>query len=600
MIAPIALASLFVISVFLPRLSFASCIDPSEPFPAPALSHDDPRLQALFSNLETTISTTVADHQAPWNTTISSFAVELSSVEETVWRYYHTAPQIGNYTALSEPFQVDGEKAFRIASISKIFTTLAILLLEQGGKLSIRDPVAKYLPDLVERVNDEGIHWGNISLESLASQLSGVPREYGQDDLSDNIIRQYFGFENDTLAMGLPPLDRADIPTCGTNHETSKTCSREDVIAGMKGRSSVFPPNYKSSYSNIAFILLGFVIETVAAKSYHEALDELILQPLGMQRTTVKKPKDSDGVIPAIKNDWNYIAGAYDPTGGLYSTSSDLSKFLRAILKSQLLDEATTNAWLKPRSWSSSLRSTFGMPWEIFRSIDILQDTNRGVSLITKGGSLPGYYSHIVLVPEWELSFTLLVAGDAEALRWLENEIITSVLRGIEAISREQASFKYAGLYRTDKLNSSVELEVSGGSGLVIKSWVSNGTDFLAEYVFMKTRKRGAGQGRVQLVPSSHSGESWRATFVSTTTEPKIPIAGCLINDVDTLMYGGRSLEEFIFGFHDGKATEIKLPAFQITLYKVDQLIEKGGFRSRWNSMQQFLGLKHAVGGNEL
>ena len=594
-----------VVASFIALVSSSSCINPSEPFPVPSLSHDDPRLQTLFSNLDDSIKNVIAQGKAPWNTTVTSFAIEVTSAKNTLWRHYHTAPELGNYTALPNSFQVDGEKAFRIASISKVFTTLAALLLEQSGKLNMRDPVTKYLPDLINGNTEGGIPWGKISLESLASQLSGIFREYGQDDFSDGLVRRIYGIEYDALAMGLPPLDEKDLPTCGINHETSKTCSRGDIINGSRKRTRVFPPNFKSSYSNVAFMLLGFVIENVTGKDYQSALDELILKPLDMQKTTVKKPDDADGVIPAMRNDWNYVAGAYDPTAGLYSTSSDLSKFLRSILNFELLDEATTNAWFKPHSWSSSLRSVFGMPWEISRTTDLLQDSDRGVSIITKAGGLPGYSLHIVLVPEFDLGFTILVAGKYEALQWLDNEVIGKVFRSVETVAREQTSENYAGLYRAYRINSSIELEVNGGSGLVVKSWSSNGTDFLAEYMFTKTGKREAGQGRVQLMPTrtrnSNGDERWRALFVPVLTEVKLPIDGCMINDVDSLMYGGKSIEELVFLFgRDGKATGIELPALRITLHKDIASVRGKGFGSLWKQFQQMLGVKRMVGVDEL
>ena len=86
-----------------------------------------------------------------------------------------------------------------------------------------------------------------------------------------------------------------------------------DIMEGYKKRPPVFPPNYKSTYSNVAFILLGFVLEDVTGGSYQEALSASILRPLGMHHTTVERPRDSMGVIPAVTNDWMYIAGAYDP-----------------------------------------------------------------------------------------------------------------------------------------------------------------------------------------------------------------------------------------------------------------------------------------------
>lgn len=107
---------------------------------------------------------------------MTSFAIEVTSARSTLWRSYHTAPQLGEYPG-SQDITVDGDKAFRIASISKVFTVLAILLQQQEGNLSMKDPVTKYIPELAEGSNDGGTQWDKISLESLASQLSGIARE---------------------------------------------------------------------------------------------------------------------------------------------------------------------------------------------------------------------------------------------------------------------------------------------------------------------------------------------------------------------------------------------------------------------------------------
>lgn len=153
-----------------------SCINPSEPFPAPNLNPEDVNVQSIFESLEARLARTINDGTAPWNTTVTSFAIEVTSAETTVWRSYHTAPQLGEYPDLQN-ITVDGDKAFRIASISKVFTVLAILLQQQEGNLSIKDPVTKYIPELAEGSNDGGTKWDQISLESLASQLSGVASE---------------------------------------------------------------------------------------------------------------------------------------------------------------------------------------------------------------------------------------------------------------------------------------------------------------------------------------------------------------------------------------------------------------------------------------
>ena len=102
------------------------------------------------------------------------------------------------------------------------------------------------------------------------------------------------------------------------------------MIQGSKKRPPVFAPNYQSTYSNIAYILLGFVLESVTAKSYQDTLSSSILGPLGMHHTTVVRPKDSMGVIPALYNDWAYVAGVYDPYG--LPLSSGVSKNITNLL----------------------------------------------------------------------------------------------------------------------------------------------------------------------------------------------------------------------------------------------------------------------------
>ena len=169
------------LSLVSPFLLFAatvlsSCFAPSEPLPAPILLSGTPDLVSLFTELDATIESTLKDTSAPWNTSITSFAIEVSSASETVWQKYHTALVLGDYTD-GEPTNVTGETVFRIASITKIFTVLALLLQQDLGRINLKDSLTVYLPELRNNDIDDGVRWEHISLESLASQLSGVPRE---------------------------------------------------------------------------------------------------------------------------------------------------------------------------------------------------------------------------------------------------------------------------------------------------------------------------------------------------------------------------------------------------------------------------------------
>jgi len=80
-----------------------------------------------------------------------------------------------------------------------------------------------------------------------------------------------------------------------------------------RSKTSVFKPNDRSTYSNVAFSLLGMVLERVTGTSYDEIIHSSILEPLGMKHTRTTKPKDSAGIIPYGPNDWAIELGADTP-----------------------------------------------------------------------------------------------------------------------------------------------------------------------------------------------------------------------------------------------------------------------------------------------
>ena len=243
------------------------------------------------------------------------------------------------------------------------------------------------------------------------------------------------------------------------------------------------------------------------------------------------------------------------------------------------------------------------MPWEIYRSTELLSDSDRGVTLITKGGALNGYYSHVILLPEYDLAITILVAGDVQGRVWLENQVLTATAKLVEEISRSQARDRYTGFYKSLQINSSITFELNDSSGLTITSWVSNSTNFLLEYTGIHTGQRDPSQGRVQLVPAgvrrSSGGEVWHASFVPNKRTADSVIDGCMINDVDTLMYGDRNLQEFVFHANDDeKVIDVELPGFRAVLQKqpkMETMVQPARCSGR-NYLQHVLGLGVSTG----
>ncbi|KAL9588731.1 MAG: hypothetical protein Q9203_002460 [Teloschistes exilis] len=166
---------------------FSRHLEPTGPFRPPQLLGTDPRLRNVFQQLGQKIDLKAKSSDRSWITNITSFSVAVTSASETLWTKSYTAPILGNYTD-SLPTPVTDQTYFRIASISKIFTVLAVLLQQEAGRWSLKDPITKHVPELKAAVNSSRIDWESITLESLASQLSGIPRECWYYSLMTEVV----------------------------------------------------------------------------------------------------------------------------------------------------------------------------------------------------------------------------------------------------------------------------------------------------------------------------------------------------------------------------------------------------------------------------
>jgi len=548
---------------------FRTCYSPGPAFPPASQILNKTHFSQLGIKLDNVIERILSNPDG-WTTNTTSFAVQLTSSDETIWSHYYTAPILGQYKD-SDSAPVTGDTAFRIASISKSFTVYAILL-EKG--INLEDPITKYLPELLAgEKHPWHVQWDQISIRSLASQLSGISREVGLGELAVD-----FEHLPDPVAEGFPPIEEKDIPPCMKNGK-DRPCNASEIVESAMSRWKVFSPNDRSTYSNVAFSLLGMVLENVTGNSYSDVISHSILDPLNMTNTRTTKPKDSAGIIPYGPNDWEATLGADDPSGGIYTTSNDFSRYLRSILSSTLLPRNSTNAWMKPHSWTSSgTNSAYGMPWEMLRTTKGTPD-GRPIDIITKGGSLEGYFSTIALLPEFGLGLSVLVAGESSALLDLLENFTAEVIFTVDKLLRDEVRRAYCGLWTAlDDLWSgpanmdwSFRIEVDEtGPGLRITDWKSNGTDFLPVYGKLKGMPADPDQWEARLLPTvsyeGHAGltkklEIWRLTAIpkrAATDKGKIWEDYCM-TDVDGLMYGGASVEEFgIFVAGSEEKTDIQ------------------------------------------
>jgi hypothetical protein len=338
----------------------------------------------------------------------------------------------------------------------------------------------------------------------------------------------------------------------------------------------LFAPNMKSTYSNIAFELLGLVLERITDKTYEQYINDAIFKPLGMSESTLSLPPDNAGVIPLHPQAWNLDLGIQSPTGGIYSSTTDLSKYLRYIL-SHYNAIATGVNWINPVSPSEGLNSFYGMPWEILQTDRILEDSRRTVRFISKSGGLPGYTSVIATVPEFDLGITILVAGKPDIFPKLLDAVGAPLIRAAEEVAIRQLQERYAGTYTSTNhtLNSTITL-IADSRGLVVERFISNGTNVL-DSVFKGAVK----PWYAQLTPTllfhderKQQGELWRIVPSKERTKGAGSIWDDLcVADIDPGMYAGVPSNELAFWSPDkgGKFEKVELGAFRVNLTRVEE-----------------------------
>ncbi len=208
------------------------------------------------------------------------------------------------FRALAEQLPVEVDTRFAIGSVTKQFTCAAVLLLAEAGKLSVRDSVAKYYPDLT--------HAADITLLDLMNHVSGYPDYY--------------------------PLDFVD-------RGMMQPIATDEVIRRFGTRTLDFPPGTKYSYSNTGYLILGRIVERVSGEAMGDFLQHRIFGPLGMRNTAYEPDMADDRLArgytvfalsppePAVPEGKGWIAAA----GALYSTASDLALWDLALLEGKLL-----------------------------------------------------------------------------------------------------------------------------------------------------------------------------------------------------------------------------------------------------------------------
>ncbi len=260
--------------------------------------------------------------------------------------------------SLADGRAVGPDTLFAIGSVTKQFTCACLLLLAEDGKLSVRDPVAKYYPDLT-RAKD-------ITLLDLMNHVSGYPDYY--------------------------PLDFVD-------RRMQQPIAEDELLRQYAGGKLDFEPGSNYSYSNTGFILLGRVVEKVSGRPFAEFLTQRILKPLGMEHTAYEPaaadPRLATGYASFALSDPEAIGpeakGWIGAAGGIFSTPTDLAKWNLALISGKVLKPASYALMTSPRKLTDGRLSDYGCGLQV--------RTQGGRELTVHTGAVSGFNAYNATVP---------------------------------------------------------------------------------------------------------------------------------------------------------------------------------------------------------
>ncbi len=219
-----------------------------------------------------------------------------------------------------------------IASVSKTFTAMAILKLQEAGKLNVNDSITKYFPKF---------NYSGVTIASLLSHRSGLPNYL--------YFMQKLGWNMDSI------IQNKDILNWLIN--------KKNVML------EVAPANTHFTYCNTNFALLALIIEKVSGKTYPAFMKQNIFDPLGMKNTFVHHHGDS--MLRSKSFDWrgrqipdNFLDEVYGDKN-IYSTPQDLLKWDRALSDSIFLSNKTLQTAYTPYSNEKPGEKNYGFGWRM-------------------------------------------------------------------------------------------------------------------------------------------------------------------------------------------------------------------------------------------
>ncbi len=310
--------------------------------------------------------------------TISALCMA-GTVYASVGNAVNAEPVQSEHTAETTASQ---DRIYCIASVSKMYSALAVMQLVDEGKIELDAPVTKYLPDF--KMNDE--RYKDVTVRMLMNHTSGI-------------------------SLGLPTNHYLYDDVDSFVHDNTL-----DIVSGARFKAD---PGEYASYNNMGFELMEHIVENVTGMSYTDYVRNNIASKIGADHTGTAwslyagDTGDSQvslyrGFLP-IEYPYEMAAG----TGGIYATASDVANFGSAFFTGNdvlLSDEAKTQMSTR---WNDDAKyESYGLGWDFVEQVKYEKEN---IKVMGKGGDLPYMNSSLLVAPDEQISIAVLTAGNGSS-----------------------------------------------------------------------------------------------------------------------------------------------------------------------------------------
>ena len=315
---------------------------------------------------------------------------------------------------LEVPMQTN--MVFRIGSVTKQFTAVAILQLMEEGKLSLQDDITKFIPNYPT-------HGHTITVHQLLNHTSGI-------------------------------MSYTDNPEIFNLEAMRKPLDPEELLELFKYQPMNFAPGERFLYNNSGYILLGYIIEKVSGESYAEYVRTHLFEPAGMEHSLYGDDKKvlknraygyqpyEDGFVNADFLDMSLPYAA----GSLMSTARDLFKWNQALKSGKILKPETLELAYQEGVLNDGSTIDYGYGWSLGEF--------KGTRMISHGGGINGYVCYELWLPQEDLNVVVLLNSTGKSPETLALKVAAHAI-GMPFPEKEiplevSALEEYSGVYEGD------------------------------------------------------------------------------------------------------------------------------------------------------